>query len=181
MDRLGDSIDRLKMDVGTDLANAFSHATDSIREFIDENRGGLVGAIREVATQIELFLKDVREIKKEYDDLRGGNYSDLTPHIIPGSPADKARNGFEWLQKHGDWGQKFKNWFGGGNAPASSSTPFFSPMAYHPGLRSGGGYQLTNASYTSGGASDSGSPEQIIARRHQDRRARCAARILRGL
>src|ERR1700688_303909 len=68
MDHLADSIDRLRTDVGTDLAGAFTSATDEIRSFIDENRPALVGTFHEIGDQVKYASG---EVKKFIDGLGG--------------------------------------------------------------------------------------------------------------
>jgi hypothetical protein len=158
IDRMNDSIEKLKLTVGSELADAFSDATDQIREFVTENQTGLIGVLKDVSAEIGNVLKDVREIMTEYQKLRGGDLSPITPHIIPGSPLDKGRNALDWLSKHSGQGQNLIDHF---QQPSNIPPGAFVPMAFHPGaggLRSGGGFQVT------GTGSSSGSPEEVIAR-----------------
>jgi hypothetical protein len=164
IDRMNDSIEKLKLNVGSELADAFSDATDQIREFVNENHDGLIGVLHGVSDEIGHTLKDVRELMTEYRKLRQGDWkgAGLDPHIIPGSPLDKLRNNLwpdpDKMKKLGV--PQWNPFSGGGDY---SVPPVFSPMAYHPGagaggLRSGGGFTMM------GVGAPSGSPEEVIAK-----------------
>jgi hypothetical protein len=158
IDRMNESVERLKLSIGTELADAFAHATDEIRAFVDENRNGLIGVLGEAGPEIMRTLRDIKEIVVEVRKLRSGDLSPITPHVIPGSPADKGRNALDWLSKHSGQGQNLIDHF---QPPSNIPPGAFVPMAFHPGaggLRSGGGFQMIGA------GTSSGSPEEVIAR-----------------
>src|ERR1700722_2606924 len=146
IDRMEDAIARVKLTIGTELADAFANATVQIREFVEENQGGLIGVLKAVSGEIGHVLKDVREIMTEYKALRSGDWkgAGLDPHIVPGSPLDKGRNALDWLEKHSGQGQRLWD-----HLQAPSNVPpgaDFMPMAYHPGaggLRSCGGVTMS--------------------------------------
>lgn len=156
IDRMNEAVDRLKLSIGTDLAKAFATATDEIRNFVEENRNGLVGVLGKAGPEIMRTLRDVREIAIEIKKLRSGDLSPITPHIIPGSPLDRLWPDTDKAKK---LGAPFWNPFSGGGD--YSVPPVLSPMAYHPGaggLRSGGGFTMLGA------GTSSGSPEDVIAK-----------------
>ncbi|MGD0334057.1 MAG: hypothetical protein ABSA90_12520 [Xanthobacteraceae bacterium] len=90
MDRIAESVDRLKLTVGVELVGAFTEATDKLKEFVDENRDGLIAVLKEVSSQIKLALKDAHELLEEYNKLKSGDFSSITPTFSrPARPAGK--------------------------------------------------------------------------------------------
>jgi hypothetical protein len=165
IDRMNDSIDRLKLTVGTELADAFADATIQIREFVDENRSGLIVVLKDVAGGIHTALQDARDLLQVYRELRGSGGPTLNKFLWGREQAPAPfQNLWPNTDKLKQYGVPMWNPFsggggGGGGGAEPGFAPGFSPMAYHPGgLRSGGGFQMLGA-----GAA-SGSPEEVIAK-----------------
>ncbi|HUD85011.1 MAG TPA: hypothetical protein VMR17_01105, partial [Xanthobacteraceae bacterium] len=179
IDRVGDAVDRLKLDVGTDLVDSFTHTVEAIREFVDENRGGLIVVLRDASRAMEGMLKDAHELLDFYQQLRSGHFlgpgmkkflGEKDVDAIEGG-ADKLREGWQkfddWMRSRSGQGEKFKNWLWGDQ---NVTPPFASPMDYRgDGFRSGGGFIKT--SFTPGDgllpaafAPASGGAEEILTR-----------------
>jgi hypothetical protein len=159
INRMNTSIENLKLTVGSELADAFSDATDQIREFVNENRTGLIAVLKDVSTGIHTALTDARELMQVYRELRGGEMGPSLKKFLGEKDVDSIQGGLDWLSKHSDQGQRLWD-----QLQKPSSVPpgaDFMPMAYHPGgggLRSGGGYSMLGA------GAPSGSPEEVIAK-----------------
>jgi hypothetical protein len=161
IDRMNDSVEKLKLTVGSELADAFSDATDQIREFVTENHDGLVGVLKDVSGGIHTALQDARDLMQVYRELRSGEGGPTLNKFLWGK--DQAPAQFQNLwpdrDKMKELGVPRWNPFSGGGD--YSVPPVFSPMAYHPGsgsLRSGGGFTMLGA------GTSSGSPEDVIAK-----------------
>jgi hypothetical protein len=159
INRMHTSIENLKLTVGLELADAFSDATDQIREFVDENRTGLIGVLKDVSSGIHTALTDARELMQVYRELRGGEFGPSVKKFLGEKDVDSISGGLDWLSKHSGQGQRLWD-----QLKRPSDVPpgaDFMPMAYHPGgggLRSGGAYTMMGA------GAPSGSPEEVIAK-----------------
>lgn len=159
IDRMNEAVQNLKLTVGSELADAFSDATDQIREFVEENRTGLIGVLKDVSSGIHTALKDARELMQVYRELRGGEMGPSLKKFLGEKDVDAIGGGLDWLSKHSGQGQRLWDQLQKpSNVPPGAD---FMPMAYHPGaggLRSGAGYSLMGA------GAPSGSPEEVIAK-----------------
>lgn len=171
IDKLGDSIERLKTEIGSNLAGPFTELTNDITKFVQANREGLIATLRELAellkgadwksfenvivsagTATAQFAKDLRSLIAELKQLSSGDLGSITPGVVPGSPADKAVKGWQgfdqWWRDHSGVGSKLYNRLF--ERQSYFTTEGSNPLLEGRGAEAGG---LIKAAFTPGEAS----------------------------
>ncbi|MFZ3352249.1 MAG: hypothetical protein WA268_15425, partial [Xanthobacteraceae bacterium] len=88
IDRMRDSVDKLKVDVGTDLADSFTQAVNAIRKFVDENRSDLLNVLKDVSAAVKESIKDLQTLLHLYGDVRSGKLSEGSKKFLFGGKGD---------------------------------------------------------------------------------------------
>lgn len=183
IERLTDSIERLKLDVGSGLADSFTRAIEGMRTFISENRGQLIPVLKDVGTALKEIATDLKTIFDLYKQTRSGDYGGIKDFLLgpKGEPGLRSwwNSASHFLSSPFPWSiEALPNAKPGGPQPSGGGDlglnqfnmpggsldwqkrQLFHKESFSPGVHSGGGY-LMNAAFTTGGSND---PTAIIAK-----------------